>query len=508
MSRIDALNQRYSSTRSLIRYGVELIAVADSTGARFSRAVSRLIAVFRQDGPGLWDDLAGAARLLRWNLITQPQPVSFNRRLMELVDKVQDQADHLRSAVADLALLEELVSAASDLSASARESEVGTEILNMCTEVGAHACVVVVASRSAQRGLEPWLDEHNIAVITEQEYLSQRHVYEQAYVVGYPRIYGPHIFTAPTTDDVSYVFPSWILDRDLPIATFASYAEGAIKIRTRLHTVGIPSASQRAEAFGPTEDEILLPQPAWQQPDSGQNRPQSDEVRARKILLSGNQAIWLDDGERIRTLDPSQPAGERVIYTDVRDVRTGTYLVLRKGETESGALHDMALAELGARAKSVEMSQHAWKDALARTLVSQGNDHTVDRLKAAGIDAAERARAWVDPLLVRPSRDKDFQTLLSWLGIPIHPALDNANMLRRARHKASAHIRRDLESALSTTDLGRLAIYGRIELDDSTGQVGSIFATRVLAVSPYFTIVPRSSTRLPFYDRAGQWLDS
>lgn len=46
------------------------------------------------------------------------------------------------------------------------------------------------------------------------------------------------------------------------------------------------------------EDEYF-PQPTWKR-ESAEREPESGEVEARKILLSGGYGLWLDDGDRIR----------------------------------------------------------------------------------------------------------------------------------------------------------------------------------------------------------------
>ena len=88
--------------------------------------------------------------------------------------------------------------------------------------------------------------------------------------------------------------------------------------------------------------------------------------------MSGNLALWLDDGERIRALDPRQPVGERVIYVDVSAVRPGTYLLVRRGETERGALYEETLALLERRAAAADASQQMWKSKLRSRLVETG----------------------------------------------------------------------------------------------------------------------------------------
>lgn len=63
-----------------MRHGVEIITV-DERGARFDSATRSLFRLIQRDGPGVWDHLAGAAKALRWRLITDPMPIERNAQL-------------------------------------------------------------------------------------------------------------------------------------------------------------------------------------------------------------------------------------------------------------------------------------------------------------------------------------------------------------------------------------------------------------------------------------------
>lgn len=507
MSRIDVLSQRYAASTSLIRYGAEIVAVGDRAGARFNLAVRRLIAAIREDGPGMLDDLAGVSKALRWRLITQPQPMVFNQGLTELAGEVSRQAHRLRGAVADQGLLDEIVASATVLAHRDRESVVGTELLRTCLEAGADTCVVIAASKPAQLGLTSWLGKHGITVMTAGELERDQPDREQAYVVGPPRFFRPPLITAPVTSAVSFVLPAWFGDRSIPRSAIAPYAEGAIRIEAREYTVGDTSEPEPSAPVEVEDEDAYLPQPVWDARKSEDREPTNEEVDARKILLSGNLAMWLDDGERIRSLDPRQPAGERVTYTDVAAVCEGTYLLLRKGVTERGALYQAALARLGPRATAVDATQGEWKQLLAQRLQRYGYRQVVKDLRATGVKTADRARAWTDPSLIRPNSDQDFESLLKWLGIPIQPTFGYASLLRKMLYQASAEIGRQLETAVSASDLTELESTGHLSLDVRTEGFRGILATRVVAISPHSEIVPRHDARVPFEDRSGQWLE-
>jgi len=504
MNRVAALNERYAASTAVARTGVELIAIGDPPGARFNNAVRRLGALVKDDGGPYLDDLLGASKALSWRQITQPQPLELNPGLRELAEEVTRRATRLFGSIADQKLLDELAASAALMASSS--SAIGPVLLSSIEEVGATSCIVIAASHRAARGLGPWLRDHGVSVLTMAQLERIQSQYDQAYVVGPPRIYRPSLVTAPVTSEVSFLVPAWFRDRRVPHSAIAPYAEGAIRVETRVFTIGDTTESEIDIAEAEDED-VYLPHPIWGARKSDDREPRTDEVSARKILLSGNTGMWLDDGERIRSLAPGQPRGERVTYTDVPAVREGTYLLLKQGATERGVLYRAALAELGPQADAIDAAQVAWKKVLLLRIRERGYRSVVKDLRAVGVKTADRARAWTDPNLIRPNSDQDFEGLLDWLDIQIQPTFGYATMLRKKLYRVSAQIGRQLEAAVAAADLSDLETTGRLSLDIDSDGFRGIFATRVVAISPFEEIVPRNDARVPFEDRSGQWLE-
>jgi len=504
MSRVHRLVQRYAATAGLVRTGVEIVAIGNPAGARFNVAVRRLIMLARDEGGTFLDDLMGATKALRWKLITQPQPVVVNPSLQHLAVEVTKHAGRLRGALGDQALLDELADAASLVAAT--DSEIGATLLQSIAEVGADSCVVVAASKPAAGALENWLQDLGVLVLTAGELERDQPEREQAYVIGPPRFFRSSLVTAPVTSQVCFLLPSWFSDRSVLRSAIAAYAEGAIRIQARVFLEGETAEPVDDLPDEPEDEDEYLPQPVWGLGRHHDREPGSDEVEARKVLLSGNLAMWLDDGERIRSLDPDQPPGERVTYTEIPAVCAGTYLLLRQGETERNALYGAAIARL-ARGAVVDQAQATWKRLLAERIQEIGYRQVVKQLRAAGVRAADQARAWSDPTLIRPASDQDFERLLQWLGIPVQPTFGYSTLLRKTLYVVSAEIGRQLEAAVGDVDLIVLDAIGHLSLDVRSEGFRGILATRVLAISPVTEIVPRHDARMPFEDRSGQWLE-
>lgn len=503
LTRFLALNQRYAACAALTRNGIEIVGVGDPAGARFHAVSRRLLTIYKNDDGGHLDGLVSAVKALNWRRITQPQPLSLNPDLRELGKEVSSQAARLRGAIAEQELLDELAAAAVLLTSTS--SPVGPVLLRSIEEVGAESCVVIAASKRATMGLETWLQEYGVRVLTAGELERSQSHREQSYVIGPPRIYRSSLVTAPVTSEMSFLLPAWFRDRSVPHSAIAAYAEGAIRVKSRVFTVG--DVTEPVSSLTGAEDEVCLPQPVWGSRQSDVREPTPGEVEAHKVILSSNLAIWLDDGERIRSLDPRQPRGERVTYTDVTAVRKGTYLLLRQGTTERGSLYQAAIVQLGPIAADIEAAQFNWKQTLAQRLRQHGHSRVVEDLRAAGIKTADRARAWTDPFLVRPNNVQDFEGLLQWLGIPVHPTFGYATRLRKTIYLVSAEIGKQLEDTVAVADLSELETVGHLRLDTNTEGFRGIIATRVVAISPFTEIVSRHEARVPFEDRSGRWLE-
>ncbi|MGX9671170.1 hypothetical protein [Mycobacterium sp. HM-7] len=507
MSRIDDVNTRYEFSAGLVARGVELVVIGDPPSARVNAAVRQQLLLAREDPSGFWDDLVGAAKALRWRLLTQPQPVELNNALTQSVNDVAEEAARLRSGIspAHQLKLDELVAAATGV--LTEDPVLGSVLVESIFDAGVENCVVIAASGAAAAGLESWLGPRDVVVREAGQFIRNRSFSEQAYVVGPPRFFTSSLVTTPRTESLTYLMPAWFRDRSIPRSVLAAYAEGALEIEARSFNVGDASEPAITHTEDTLNEQDLLPQPVWNVSAAVVRDPGRDEVAARRVLLSGGYAILLDDGERIRAVAPAQPGGERVAYVDVDAVAPGTYLMLRDGETERQALYDAALKLLGAHAPATEQSQARWKGELQARLDRYGQAAVIRDLAKAGVQTLDRVGAWTEPTLARPRSDRDFGLLLEWLGVPLHPTYELATALRRKRSQASADVADQLEQAVGEADMDHLQRVGHMRLETKAEGFRGVIATRVLALAPTKEIVLRHDVRVPFLDRGAKWLE-
>ncbi|WP_030055259.1 MULTISPECIES: hypothetical protein [Streptomyces] len=505
MSRVYDVIHRYKACVAIMEHGVDIFVVGDPAGARLNSAVRRLDRVVAENGGDVWGGLLGAANALRWRRMTQPQPGEFHPGAAEAASSVVGKVHMLRGAVADQALLDEITAAARGVCQT--DSPVGTELRRSIEEADPSICAVVASSSSARAGMREWLSPLRVPVLLPGELGEVDGRVEQLYVVGPPFFFPPSLVTAPAADELTFLMPAWFRHRAVPVSRLAGHADRAVEVKARERSIGDFSEPEPAAPGEEPTADGYLPQPVWGGRTSGDREPRPDEAEAWKVLLAGHRAIWLDDGDRIRALDPRQPEGERVTYAAVENVVPGTYLVLRDGETERGAMYEAALHCIGPQAEAVEETQHGWKAALAERLARKGTSASIAELSALGVRSAARVRAWTDPVLISPKHEEDLVLLLEWLGLGVEPSHQNAMGLRRAVYQASADLREELEDAVSRADLAALERVGHMSLEIGREGFRSMVVARVQARSPYTEIVARPHLRVPFPDRSGEWLE-
>jgi len=507
MNRIDDAMKRYALTQEIIENGIELVRVSDSPGARFDSAVRKLVLHTQSEPPDYWMDLVGCARAVRGRLITQPQPIEFNPSIDSGVSDLIKESSRLKHRVSHESsqIIRELAKSAEDLLSSA--PPVSEILLESIRELGPEKCVIVAANSAAVAGLDRWLRKHGVSVASVGQLQRDGMFVSQAYAVGPPRFFPSSLVTAPITAALTYLFPSWFTDRSIPSSALASHAEGGIQIRPRFYSVGDASKSDEVITYGAISEADLIPQPIWSTPPVTLKRARPGEVAARRVLLSGGYSMFLDDGDRIRAVDPTQQPGGRISYTHVDSVKIDTYLLLRDGATDRQASYDAALALMGARRDDVASTQAEWKNKLQARLNRLGETRALSQLAALGLTTLDRVEAWIDPTLARPKSDRDFALLLEWLDIPLQPTFRLATDLARKRARASANIAAQLEDAVDAMDVSVLERDGHVRLAaKSTGFRGAL-ATRVLAISPNIEFVQRHEARVLMQDRGAKWLE-
>jgi hypothetical protein len=505
MSRIHEVIARYEACRSVCEQGIDVLVIGDPAGDRFHRAIRKAVRQIDDSNLDVWQAFISAARAVRWRRMMQPQPRDFVTGLDEMVCRLSAEAEKLRGLVNDVSAVDDVVSTARELADD--DPLTGQVLQRLVGEAGPRSSVVIAGNIGARSGLSDWLEPLGVKVLVASEFDRIGPEIKHTFAVGAPALYPASIVTAPATAKITFLMPSWFADRSVPASKLSEFAEGGVCVSARVREIGIDPATEMTPYTSDDEVDPFLPSPLWNARQKERREPKSDEVEAWKLLLGGGLALWLDDGERIRSLDPRQPAGDRISYEAVSDVREGTYLVLREGATERGAMYEAALASMGPHAESIAATQQLWKQALTKSIEKLGIRRVITELEQRGVGAATRITAWIEPTLICPRREENLAILLDWLGIPREPTYSNALALRRALYRAIAELRQELEEAVAQADMSTLERDAFIRLNLEREGFRSMLVTRVLARSPFTEIVHRNQARVPFPDEGALWLE-
>ncbi|BDR52215.1 hypothetical protein KIM372_01220 [Bombiscardovia nodaiensis] len=515
MTSLEWVNTKYRLTSELQQFGVEIDLVEDSTASRIDTLLRQLIQKIGDDVEA-FRDLMDPLKALRWRLLTDIQAIQHNTRVTEAANAVSEKALYFYNAVdkSTQALLDELRKAC-DLVIN-NDSPAGGLLLDFIQEVGEDTCSVLTSSTASKDGMKSWLQaaQVNTEVYTLGDLLRTGHEIEQIYVVGPPRFYSPALLTSPTSSQISFIMPNWYRDRKLRTSDISEWVENKIIITPRIIAAKetIPTPLPDASDDLSIDETDLLPQPHWEQPTEVDANPGENEVLARKVILSGGYTCLLDDGSKIQTFDPSKPKEDRFPSTKIDAVTSGTYLVLRKDQTEQMNLYEEAIASFGSKANQVIESQNRWKKALQEMLHERGRSAVEAELQKQGVNVSNRVQYWTEPALDMPLRSQDFRALLHVLGINEQPSYTFAKQLHNKRLQLGQEMRRSLKSEVEEGGreaLNVLESNGMLELSSQDKRFRDMVVIRVIAISPNYQLVARQKTRTLFKDDTAstKWLE-
>ena len=498
----------YRRCRELQRVGVEVIAVAEPPVARLDRLARSLISRSQMAGSEAIEPLVQAVKSVRWKALTTPVPFEQSATVQNAIELVHAELNGMRGTLAERSegLVQELDKCLKEL--TSYQPAIGQVLKRSLAEVGSMNPAVLLPNFGAKAETKAWFALLGIEapVVSHGDLRAAADDAELVYAIGPPRFFNWSLFSSGITDELIFIVASWFRDWELPASHFLDVAEEPVSISCRVQFEGgTPDGEDEDREVHP-RDKRFLPQPIWEIKDPVTRERQPGEVIARRVLLAGERAIWLDNGDRIRCLDPILPEGERVFYVPVPSVGVGTILVLREGVTLHGVPLEMAVSALEAEGIDARGTQIHWKHALSESLRAHGESHVQAELQKLGVIAYSQVRSWVESTLTRPSRDSDFLNLLSFLGLSDSHCFNNATRLRSQASIETVAVRERLETAVALGDLEQLQRSGYVAFDIAEDGFRGIIATRVLAISETEHLVPRNELRRLQEDRNSLWL--
>lgn len=492
---------RYRAAIEVAETPIAIARVEDPQGADLNKVLRRWRVRFGDVGDGSLADVMGGATALQWNRIVDP--IAGSERTKSLANAVLELLDGLEAAVVESSIIEALRVAIAGVADTA--PPIGIELKRFLAEVGDIPSAIVCTRRRDVDRIAHWAGSR-VTVVSGSFSIEAVESPQIAYALGPPSFFAAPVLTAPVAGEIIFLSPAWIKHYDVPQSPFSAVAEFPILFEHRLTGGRASATDELPQDLDFENSDLILPAPVWNEPatDEGANSPRA---AAQKVLLSGNSAIWLDDGERIRTLDPEQPKGERVVYVRPEQLQLGNYLLLRPGVSDRAALRNLAFDQLGSRSAEVLQSQQQWKDALENRIADSGRAGVVSALDAMGVVAANQAVSWASEEVVAPRRRRDFELLLSWLELDLEDAMRNARAIQSAVMSVGHAARSELEDKISGSDLKRLVSDGHLEVEAVAVGISGMVAAEVLAISSRTWPIGKHNLRQLFADNGGRWLD-
>lgn len=144
------------------------------------------------------------------------------------------------------------------------------------------------------------------------------------------------------------------------------------------------------------------------------------DERCRLLELKDGFAIPVETGSRtIRVLSKGSADGAWGISTHnpfSADV-VGLVAIASVDSGESGHVWGRAAELMGPEAAEFWRAQAEWKESLRSLIASKGELATISELRGLGALKPHRVASWIDPRLIAPLHDSDFQVLLRKLGV-------------------------------------------------------------------------------------------
>jgi hypothetical protein len=336
----------------------------------------------------------------------------------------------------------------------------------------------------------------SLSVITPMQ-LTKDKYFEVLYVLGATRWFPTFVFDAPRAQKTEIARYSWIKDHREPAKTFLGGTERKPQIEDDSHNV--------EDSYDAAD---ILPVVDWrsigEKISSAELQNTLESVEARLVLLEGDCAVFLEsaDGASVLTIDlDADESTERIERIAVKDVRPGTFLLLR---SSGGGDYIVMEADrfLKGRASQVRKAQQRWKALLRQEVETDGLLGVSLRLLDLGSTSAEElnVRNYLSPRSIRTRNPEDFRAIMRLIGLgqEWEQYWDMMGEIDHAHRLAGQAIRRQLLRELEKLDLTQLERVGRMDITLPEVDAGGLTAFRVLDISPSTQLVSAHRIGHPF----------
>jgi hypothetical protein len=232
----------------------------------------------------------------------------------------------------------------------------------------------------------------------------------------------------------------------------------------------------------------------------------TDPIRCRQVILSGDHAVFLADEGSIYRLNRSENESgstfcSSIDYCDVRDLAHGDVLLFQ-GAGGGSLISEVADQILGADAPRLRALQRHWKEKLNKHVRTRGLEGVTRdlRLKGASIDTPMTVRNWCLDDNIGPGAWRNFEVLLGLLDLTsLQDDIFRATRLIRSAHKSAGFKLADrLLDMIQGKSLDGIKEQGWQEFTGSAKMSNRKIAYEITAVLHQTVDVHRSRVLHPF----------
>ena len=332
---------------------------------------------------------------------------------------------------------------------------------------------------------------HRVLLLTPPE-LRASSPLDSLVIVGAPRWFPQHVFTAPRAANLVIVRHHWVSadwkDAFRPSFQMARSERAQVRreppvIHRDRASVDVAPGEEAIPALEvrPLEDIERPGHAGW----ATGRLAGEEEVDAVMLKLDGANVVLLEDEEGNQAYIVDLDEDDPIHRVPVRDVAEGVFILLRT-EGAGDYVVDMANQLLGTEAFAVRARQELWKQGLREAVTARGVEAVVAELRRLGSRRANASnlRNWQSPRSIKTKDRADFDAILALVELD-HERDDmwqTMDLIDRAHAKAGQEIRRRLLAEVERADRAELIRHGRLEVKLDEGG-GLLAAFRVEEVS-------------------------
>jgi len=353
---------------------------------------------------------------------------------------------------------------------------------------------VIVRERRLVEGTQAMLSAHDSTRAFETipaSDASKISICDRIIILGAPRWFPDHMFSAPRAPQIDVVCFRWNLKAWRPTRVLLE----------RSHRKG--NEERVVEQQGELIDEPW-PEPDWSSivRSAALSLGQTEDsdapelVDAQLFALQDDYAVFLEAKASALVIDLEEEEEARICRVEANEIKPGVFLLLR---TEGGGgdyIVSMADRLLGARAIACRSLQKDWKRGLRAETARMGIQQTVSRLIGFGAQRADHSnlRNWMSDRSIRTHDKRDFVALMRLIdreaeADKIWQTMGDIDAMHR---RAGKMIRRRLIEQVRDADLEKLEKSGRLDFVLPEAEGGRLTAFRVEARAPTIDSIPAS----------------